>query len=346
MSWVKLDDRANEHHKLVAAGPLACWLWVCGLMYCNRQEKRTGLIPRDAVTMLFPGATHKLAAKLVEVGLWEPSAESFKVHDYHDYQPTTEEVEERRATRTERAKKGAAARWSKVPSDAYKHASSMLPSMPQASTEHAHGNASAMLTRCPDPDPDPDPKIPPTPRPHVTGVIGFEVDAFLDGIEQGTGTRPAQPSYIDRQHITRGLEKCPLTSEATTTQVLEWVRTSAKRWSKGYLDAGKAEFQRGWHPAKWVEWLNAGCPTPQAKPNAQAAKPAPYHREFDFDAEERAAEERARKRDERDARRSAGGPPNPPNPHAAAPGKHDRDSSVLPVANDVTRAEGDDDRVA
>lgn len=73
MTWAKLDDRANEHHKILAAGAEAAWFWTCGLMYANRQKARDGFIPDAAIRMLYGPVRNpnKLAAKLVEVGLWE-----------------------------------------------------------------------------------------------------------------------------------------------------------------------------------------------------------------------------------------------------------------------------------
>jgi hypothetical protein len=95
VTWVKIDDRAREHRKQLRAGAEACWLWACGLMYCNTQKARDGFIPDEAVPLLFPlrNAT-KHAAKLVEVGLWERADGGYRVHDYHDYQPTHEQAVE------------------------------------------------------------------------------------------------------------------------------------------------------------------------------------------------------------------------------------------------------------
>ena len=168
MSWVKIDDHANEHRKQVAAGPAACWLWACGLMYANRQPTRDGFIPVGVVSMLFAGASKKLAEKLVEVGLWEATDGGYRVHDYHEYQPTQEETDERRIRRVERARKGAAARWSKEPSIA------------QASPKHGtsmHGGdapsiAPGMLADAPDPDPDPVPDK--NKRPPLIPPVGGE----------------------------------------------------------------------------------------------------------------------------------------------------------------------------
>lgn len=93
MSWAKLDDRANEHEKQLAAGAKACWMWACGLMYCNRQPKRLGRIPKAVAEggMLYPGTGRKDAKKLVDVGLWEDCGEFYQVHNYHGWNPELSE---------------------------------------------------------------------------------------------------------------------------------------------------------------------------------------------------------------------------------------------------------------
>lgn len=115
MSWAKLDDRANEHRKILAAGAEAAWFWACGLMYANRQSARDGFIPDLAITMLFPVKNpQKLAAKLVEVGLWEREGGGYRIHDYHPLNPTKEQYEASLAGGRARAAKSYESRKSKA----------------------------------------------------------------------------------------------------------------------------------------------------------------------------------------------------------------------------------------
>jgi hypothetical protein len=85
--WVKLDDTLAEHPKIERAGPLAAWLYVCGLCYCARQLT-DGRIPKAKVPRLadVPQAV-KHAARLVEVGLWEDDGDDYVVHDWLAYNP-------------------------------------------------------------------------------------------------------------------------------------------------------------------------------------------------------------------------------------------------------------------
>ena len=106
MTWVKIDDRAPEHPKLLKAGPLGLALWVAGLAYCNR-NLTDGFIPLPKVEGLLswssiPGGirAEAIAATLVSAGLWQEVEGGYQTHDYLAYQPSREEVElERKATR-------------------------------------------------------------------------------------------------------------------------------------------------------------------------------------------------------------------------------------------------------
>ena len=104
MSWVYLDDQFPDHPKVVQAGGDAAWLFVCGLAYCKRYGTE-GAIPKPQVARLSdrrqPG---KLAARLVDVGLWDDLGDQWQVHDWCEWNKP-------QASRTEAAKKAAAARW-------------------------------------------------------------------------------------------------------------------------------------------------------------------------------------------------------------------------------------------
>ncbi len=107
MSWVKLDDHFPTHPKIVAAGGDAAWLHVCALCYCA-EHLTDGRIPKAMVDRLSDrdDAT-RLASRLVEVGMWLEHRDCYEVHDYLDFQPSRESVENvRREARERRAKGG------------------------------------------------------------------------------------------------------------------------------------------------------------------------------------------------------------------------------------------------
>lgn len=110
MSWARIDDHANEHRKQLRAGAEACWLWTCGLMYCNRQAARDGEIPEEVLGLLYPAGSFKtkpakLADKLVEVGLWERIQGGYRVHNWDKWNRSSEAVEAERAKGRERARR-------------------------------------------------------------------------------------------------------------------------------------------------------------------------------------------------------------------------------------------------
>jgi hypothetical protein len=100
MAWIKLETSVSRHHKFLAAGPAASWLWVCGLAYC--QEGLTdGFIPFQAVRHLGIKTPNRLVTALVRAGLWEQCDGGWRVHDYLLHHKPAAEVlglkQERRA---------------------------------------------------------------------------------------------------------------------------------------------------------------------------------------------------------------------------------------------------------
>lgn len=96
MTWLKLDDAFADHPKVMAAGPLASWLHVCGLLYCSRLLT-DGFIPAGQVRKLADvDDAIGLAEQLVAVGLWDVADGGYQVHDYLDFNPTREEALQRR----------------------------------------------------------------------------------------------------------------------------------------------------------------------------------------------------------------------------------------------------------
>ncbi len=109
MAWVKLDDQFFSHPKVQRAGRDARDLYLAGLTYCAR-GRTDGAIPQEALRLLAAMADidgwQTAAAKLVEVGLWEPTQGGYMVHDYLDYNPTRERIEEVRKARAEAGSRG------------------------------------------------------------------------------------------------------------------------------------------------------------------------------------------------------------------------------------------------
>lgn len=111
MPWVKLDDTFPEHPKVEMAGPMAGWLHVCALCYCNR-NLTDGFIPSARVPKLAADLPNvkRLVSALLDAGLWLEEDGGYRIHNYLEFQPSKAKVE---AEREEARKRMAAARAAK-----------------------------------------------------------------------------------------------------------------------------------------------------------------------------------------------------------------------------------------
>lgn len=102
MVWVRLADDFTDHPKIVQAGPLAGWLYVCGLAYANKYAT-DGFIPSAAVRRLADvEQPSELTERLVAARLWETVEGGFRIHDYSEYQPSAEDVKRDREAAAKR----------------------------------------------------------------------------------------------------------------------------------------------------------------------------------------------------------------------------------------------------
>lgn len=114
MAWARLDDNFPHHPKVFEAGPVAAYLFVCGICYC-RKFQTGGFIPSTAVRQL--GVTtnpKRLIKTLTDVGLWVVSDGGYQIHGYaemYDDDATKAEKDERRRQKQEAGRKGGHASW-------------------------------------------------------------------------------------------------------------------------------------------------------------------------------------------------------------------------------------------
>lgn len=103
MAWLKIDDNVPHHRKMLAAGPAASWLWLCGVAYCQR-HKTDGHIPLEALPWLGVDKPRPLAAILVRVGLWhaDDNIGGWLVHDFLDWNDSSDERDEKISDKSRR----------------------------------------------------------------------------------------------------------------------------------------------------------------------------------------------------------------------------------------------------
>lgn len=102
MPWFKIDDSLWGHPKWLTASSSARALWVTAGSWCMAQVQ-DGKVPSIVLPML--GGKPKDAAELVAVGLWEVQEDGWLFHDWHDYQPTREQIESDRHAARERQRR-------------------------------------------------------------------------------------------------------------------------------------------------------------------------------------------------------------------------------------------------
>jgi hypothetical protein len=99
MTWVRIHDGALSHPKLIQIfepkDPFDLWVW--GLSYVQT-HLTDGFIPRQAL----PRPARSAITRLVELSLWEPTENGFRVHDYLQWNDSKELVTSRRSKAKER----------------------------------------------------------------------------------------------------------------------------------------------------------------------------------------------------------------------------------------------------
>lgn len=103
---VRVDEDLPNHPKVLhLRHPESAWFFVCGLCYCQKHAT-DGVIPACAVRRISTVRRPLACAEdLVSVGLWERDGDGFRVHDYHDWQPTAAQVKDRRRKSADRVKR-------------------------------------------------------------------------------------------------------------------------------------------------------------------------------------------------------------------------------------------------
>lgn len=91
MAWVRLDDQIPRHDKMLRAGPAASWLWVCAIAHAQSQLT-DGFISNAALLTFGIPHAKKLATVLLSVRLFDKAEGGYRVHDYHDFNASAEEV--------------------------------------------------------------------------------------------------------------------------------------------------------------------------------------------------------------------------------------------------------------
>jgi hypothetical protein len=109
MPWSKLDDRLHENPKVGALSDKAFRLYILSITYSSSRKSRGKLSVIDAKTVRrLAEATEETISELVELRAWDRVDDGYEIHDYGVYNPSEEEISQKRA---DAGRKGAQSRW-------------------------------------------------------------------------------------------------------------------------------------------------------------------------------------------------------------------------------------------
>lgn len=100
--YIRVDADFWDHPKAIAAGPDGRSLYLCALAWSRKQltdgAVQAVVLPSLAFKTGLPiEAAQTAADRLVEVGMWERTADGWQIHDYAEHQLTKADVDRQRA---------------------------------------------------------------------------------------------------------------------------------------------------------------------------------------------------------------------------------------------------------
>jgi hypothetical protein len=207
MPWARLDDGLDEHPKIEAmleddelTGLAAVGLWA--LMLTNSSRRLTdGHVTPRVLARIAPQHGCSLIGVLEQAGLMDTTDErrGYTIHDYHEYNPSADEVKSAAKSRSAAARVAANARW-----HSNTHASA------DASTDRPRHASASAASECdrnaparPVPVPNPKSKSPDVPTAVVAparertehldeDLVGFVVGVLQRGVDGLTSSEPAK----------------------------------------------------------------------------------------------------------------------------------------------------------
>lgn len=108
LPWVRMDTQWPHNPKFLILVEEKKWRAISvywGSIAWAGAQGLDGYLPAYALGMVH--GTKREAAELVDAGLWDPAQGGWDIHDWADYQPSTEE----HAKRSDRARAAAQKRW-------------------------------------------------------------------------------------------------------------------------------------------------------------------------------------------------------------------------------------------
>lgn len=102
MSWAKLDDRVTFHPKIVSAGNTAVGIWLRMITYSCAQ-RTDGFVPESVARMI---GSSKEIERTAKHELIHRVDGGYLVHDFHEYNPTSDDDNGKKDKRAESGRIG------------------------------------------------------------------------------------------------------------------------------------------------------------------------------------------------------------------------------------------------
>lgn len=99
MAWFRVDDGLYSHPKWLATPKGARALWITAGSWASDQLT-DGHVPASVLPIL--GGNPREATQLVTSGLWVEDGEGWRFHNWHERNPSRDQVEDRRTKEAER----------------------------------------------------------------------------------------------------------------------------------------------------------------------------------------------------------------------------------------------------
>lgn len=228
MAWVKIDDGATEHPKLVDLSDAGMALWIRALCYCARR-RNDGFVPVGALRILSRAkVATKVADELVTAKLWDVHEGGYRVHDYHDYQPSKASLEPGGGAPSEAKREAARAAGTRSGEVRRAHAAARVANEKGTVVEPVVklNRTKGTVVQPPDPVPDPPPGSRSDPNPTHSAGVGEQFDsAKANGSAPAASPPPVEPDQRDvdqpeRAAMLAALRASPLLRAVADTTAL------------------------------------------------------------------------------------------------------------------------------
>jgi hypothetical protein len=279
VTWTRKDSKSRVHAKCAKAGNDGASFWHWAIEYSN-DNGTDGFLDEGILHKIFPNEIPKKKAKeLAEkcvaasikpggAGLLERVEGGYLIHDFADYQPPSNEELKKQwlsEKRSEAGRRGASKRWQKPDDPPMAN-----DGLPLAKEDDNDGNgesprAGARRTGIGDGSGSGDLK---------QETVGYSSElltklarSYAEGIADGGNTPWSMPDAgYEAPFLLTGLQthKPQLRGE----QIFVWVRRSAATYRRAMSES--AQFQKGFRPSKWLEWLNSGQPEANSQTRVRA----------------------------------------------------------------------------